>query len=66
MQAYCYEHFIIVAELDEGPGVSAHVVGVDIRDSDNIRIGTPVMLEFSKSMDTLAILTFRAKTEEVI
>ena len=54
------------AELDEGSRVSAHVVGVDVRDPDNIRIGTPVMLEFSKSMDTPAILTFRAKTEEVI
>ncbi len=59
---YCCE----IVELDEGSRVSAHVVGVDVRDPDNIRIDTPVMLEFSKSMDTPAILTFRAKTEEVI
>jgi uncharacterized OB-fold protein len=35
-----------IVEVEEGPRVSAQILGVDVGDPKNIKIGTPVTAEF--------------------
>lgn len=37
-----------VVELEEGPRVSAQIMGVDVAHPENIRIGTPVIADFTE------------------
>ncbi len=48
-----------IVELDEGPKVSALVVGVDPQVPGNIKIGTQVRIEFVDRQDKPAVLTFK-------
>ena len=50
-----------VVELDEGPRVSAHILGVDAQNPSGIEIGTPVTVEFLKREDKPAVLAFRVR-----
>ena len=49
-----------VVELDEGPKVCAFITGVDVQNPANIKINTPVSVEFPEGEDELSVLTFRA------
>lgn len=48
-----------IVELDEGPRVSAQIIGVDPQDPGGIEIGTPVRVEFINRQDRPLILTFK-------
>jgi uncharacterized OB-fold protein len=50
-----------VVELDEGPRVSAHILGVDTQNPNGIKIGTPVMVEYLKREGKPVVLTFRVR-----
>lgn len=49
-----------IVELDEGPTVSAHIVGIDAQNPSSIKIGSRVRVEFPDVQDKPAVLTFRA------
>jgi uncharacterized OB-fold protein len=49
-----------VVELEEGPRVSAHILGVDAQNPESIKIGTPVTVAPLKRPDKPTVLTFRA------
>jgi uncharacterized OB-fold protein len=48
-----------IVELDEGPRVSAHILGVDAQNPIEIEIGTPVIINHPKRKNKPTILTFR-------
>lgn len=37
-----------IVELDEGPRISAQILGVDIAHPENIKIGTPLTVDFTE------------------
>jgi len=53
-----------VVELEEGPGISARILGVDAKKPEEIKIGTPLAVDFVERGEGEAkrtFLAFRAK-----
>lgn len=40
-----------IVELEEGPKISARILGVDARKPDSIKVGTPMTVEFQESCE---------------
>lgn len=52
-----------IVELDEGPRISAFITGLDAKHPENIKIGTPVTveyLEYEEGETKKTVLAFRA------
>jgi uncharacterized OB-fold protein len=53
-----------IVELEEGPSISARILGVNTKEPEGIKIGTPMMAEFlerGEGENKRMILAFRAK-----
>ena len=53
-----------IVTLEEGPSISARILGVDAKAPETIRVGTPVHVEFldqGEGEAARAVLAFRAK-----
>lgn len=50
-----------LVELDEGPRVSAQILGVDAQNPIEVEIGTPVTIKYLKRENKPTILTFRVR-----
>jgi uncharacterized OB-fold protein len=48
-----------IVELEEGPRISAQILGLDCQNPDDIEIGTPVSVEFLERDGKPAIVAFR-------
>lgn len=49
-----------VVELEEGPGISARILGVDAKKPEEIKIGTPLVVDFVERGEGEAKKTFLA------
>lgn len=47
-----------IVQLDEGPKISAQILGVDAQNPTAIQIGTPVNVQFLKRKDGATVLAF--------
>jgi uncharacterized OB-fold protein len=57
-----YRHYCCgIVELDEGPRVCAHILGVDAQNPSSIEVGTPMTIEFPEAKGESSILTFRVR-----
>ncbi len=53
-----------VVELEEGPKITARILGVDLAKPEQIKIGTPVTVDYVEAMhggEKKTLLAFRAK-----
>lgn len=50
-----------IVELEEGPRISAQLVGVDTQKPNSIKIGAPLVIEFPDKGNRLPIVTFRVE-----
>jgi len=49
-----------VVELEEGPGISARILGVDAKKPEEIKIGTPLVVDFVERGEGEAKRTYLA------
>ena len=49
-----------IVQVEEGPKISAQILGVDAQNPTSIKIGTPVTVEFIKRADDQTALAFKA------
>jgi uncharacterized OB-fold protein len=47
-----------IVELDEGPKVSARILGVDTQNPDRIQVGTRVNVQFVRGKEGSTVLAF--------
>ena len=55
-----------IVTLEEGPSISARITGVDARAPENIKVGTPVTVEFlalGEGEGARTVLAFRPRGE---
>ncbi len=54
-------YLVGIVELDEGPKISGRILGLDAKRPGNIKIGTPLTVEFSEQVEGKRnLLAFRA------
>jgi uncharacterized OB-fold protein len=41
-------YLVGIVELDEGPKVSGRILGIDAKKPENIKVGTPLTIEFTE------------------
>jgi uncharacterized OB-fold protein len=52
-----------IVQLDEGPGISAQILGVDASRPNEIKIGTRLCVDLAESAAEGSFLTFRVDQE---
>ena len=55
-----------IVTLEEGPSISARITGVDAKNPESIRVGTPLTVEFlemGEGEQARTVLAFRARQE---
>jgi uncharacterized OB-fold protein len=56
-------YIVGIVELDEGPKISGRIIGLDVKNPNDIKVGTPVTIEFHEPKDRgKCYITFNAKT----